>query len=90
MDVNDLERAAAGLQAGADAVIGPAEDGGYYLIALRRVETSLFTDIEWGGDDVYAVTRKRLDDLGWQVENLPVRRDIDVPEDLDYLPQLLG
>ena len=90
MHVNDLEQAATGLQAAADAVIGPAEDGGYYLIGLRRVEPCLFTDIEWGGGDVYAVTRKRLDDLGWQVEDLPVRRDIDLPEDLAYLPPLLS
>jgi len=81
----DLARAARWLAGGYDAVIAPAEDGGYALIALRRVTPRLFEGIEWGGDNVYAATRARLDALGWRWRALPTVWDVDRPRDVDRL-----
>jgi rSAM/selenodomain-associated transferase 1 len=76
--------------ASADAVIGPADDGGYVLLGLRGVVPSLFTDIDWGTDKVLATTRERLTELGWDWRELPTRPDVDRPEDLDALADLGG
>jgi hypothetical protein len=85
---SDLRGALAHLQAGGDAVIGPAADGGYYLIGLRSNNRSLFAGIPWGTQQVFALTEKVMKTLAWDVRVLPVRRDIDTPQDLAYLPEL--
>ena len=65
-----------------DAVLGPAADGGYVLLGLRRAVPELFTDMPWGGAQVAALTRQRMQRLGWRWRELPVLRDLDRPEDL--------
>lgn len=70
-----------------DAVIGPAQDGGYVLLGLRRMAPILFAGIPWGGDQVAAETMARLDRLGWRWSTLPRLHDIDRPEDLIHLPE---
>lgn len=77
----DLRRAARGL-ADRDAVIAPAEDGGYPLIALRRCSSRLFEGIAWGGEEVMAQTRDRLAGLGWRWRELRMLWDVDRPDDL--------
>ena len=64
-DIPYLARAAAALQAN-DAVVGPAEDGGYVLIGLAR-EVEAFDGIRWGTPDVMAETRAKLAaaGIGW-------------------------
>lgn len=78
-----IAQAARFLAAGRDAVLAPAEDGGYALIGLRRLSRSLFREIEWGGSDVYRRTAKALDRLGYRWQALEQVWDIDRPEDLD-------
>ena len=82
VDADYLRRALGHLDAGADIVIGPAEDGGYVLLGLRAVPDCLFIDMPWGTADVMETTRARLlaQGLGW-VELEP-RWDVDRPEDL--------
>jgi hypothetical protein len=80
-----LRAAADALAAGHDAVIGPAEDGGYVLIGLRRVQRSLFEGIRWGGPDVREHTRARLGALGWRCRELGTLWDVDRPADLERL-----
>ncbi len=75
------------LARGDDAVIGPAEDGGYALIGLWRCDPELFRDIPWGGSEVLGQTRRRLAALSWRSSELPVLWDVDRPEDLERLPQ---
>src|SRR3989442_242945 len=75
------------LARGDDAVIGPAEDGGYALIGLSRCDPELFRDIPWGGSEVLTQTRRRLAALSWRSSELPVLWDVDRPEDLERLPQ---
>ena len=74
---------------GVDAVLGPAMDGGYVLLGLRRAEPALFADLPWGGDQVAAITRLRMTELGWRWRELPTLRDLDRPEDLDWYDQSL-
>jgi len=83
-----LQQALQWLTEGADAVLGPAEDGGYVLFGLRRVDDALFSDIAWGGPGVLASTRQRLQQLGWQWRELEALWDLDRPEDLQRYQRL--
>lgn len=74
---------------GRDAALGPAEDGGYVLLGLKRAAHALFRDIPWGGDRVAEITRKRMAALGWTWVELPILWDLDRPEDLRRLAVLL-
>ena len=67
-------------------VIGPATDGGYYLIGCRAAafDSSIFADdIEWGSDRVLAATLDKIQTSGSSVAMLPQRSDIDTAEDLE-------
>lgn len=89
--LDDLREAHAALSAGHDAVLGPTEDGGYYLIGLRCHALVLFEDIAWSTQHVLETTRQRLGALSWRWHELPTRWDIDRPQDIDRLqadPQL--
>jgi rSAM/selenodomain-associated transferase 1 len=81
----DLRRALRLLRSGCDAVLAPAEDGGYALIACRRAPRPVFEHIEWGGNDVYARTVERLDGQRMRWRALRTVWDIDRPADLDRL-----
>lgn len=82
----DLRRAARWLRGGCDAVLAPAEDGGYALVAVRRVKREFFEGIDWGSRHVYADTVKRLTGYRWRALR-PVW-DVDRPEDLERLRAL--
>lgn len=69
-------------------VIGPAEDGGYVLLGLRKKEVSLFADMPWGTDQVLALTLQRLSQQGCKPALLPTLWDVDRPEDLGRLAVL--
>lgn len=71
-----------------DAVLGPALDGGYVLIGVKRVDARLFAGIPWGTGAVLRLTRSRLRELGWSWSELAPLRDIDRPEDLAAFPNL--
>jgi rSAM/selenodomain-associated transferase 2/rSAM/selenodomain-associated transferase 1 len=83
LDAAYLREAAAAL-ATHDAVIGPAEDGGYVLIGLAR-DADVFSGIRYGTPTVYAATRARAAELGLRVRELPLRFDVDTAEDLARL-----
>ncbi|HEX4943688.1 MAG TPA: TIGR04282 family arsenosugar biosynthesis glycosyltransferase [Usitatibacteraceae bacterium] len=80
LDAGDL-RAAAGSLATHDAVIQPAEDGGYVLVGLAREMSSIFEGIRWGGPDVMRDTRARLREASAIWREMPARWDVDRPED---------
>ncbi len=76
---------AAALQAlaeGFDAVLGPAEDGGYVLLGLKRAYPELFRAMPWGSSKVLAETRRRINRLGLRLCELSPKWDLDQPEDL--------
>lgn len=66
-----------------DLVLGPAMDGGYYLIGLTRPHPSLFDDIAWGRESVLQQTLAKAH--GLTIHHLPTLHDIDRPQDLDHL-----
>jgi hypothetical protein len=78
----DLETATAALQE-ADAVIQPAEDGGYVLIGMKRFHPALFEQVAWGSATVLAATRARAADRRLRLAELPTCWDLDRGEDLD-------
>ncbi len=84
----DLRRADRLLRGGCDVVLAPAEDGGYGLIACRRVSPELFRAISWGGPQVHRTTLERLARLGWRWRALRTVWDVDRPADLDRLAAL--
>ena len=65
-----------------DLVLGPAEDGGYYLIGLSHRVTQLFQNIDWGTDQVFEQTVKLAQQQQLDVHYLPFLADVDRPEDL--------
>jgi len=65
-----------------DAVLGPARDGGYYLIGLSRPVADLFAGIPWSTAETAAVTRARLAAASARTHELPMLRDVDTPDDL--------
>lgn len=66
-----------------DVVIGPSEDGGYYLLGMKSFYPDLFADIEWSTGSVFTQTVKRVENLGLSMRVLPMLNDIDTEEDLD-------
>ncbi len=72
-----------------DCVIGPAHDGGYYLLGLRRPVPGLFEGIEWSGPRVLSQTLERAASQGLRVFQLPTWNDIDQVADLRFLQQQL-
>jgi rSAM/selenodomain-associated transferase 1 len=65
-----------------DLVLGPAQDGGYYLIGLRRLIPELFVGINWSTAEVRQQTVKIADKLKLAIAYLPLLKDIDIPADL--------
>jgi rSAM/selenodomain-associated transferase 2/rSAM/selenodomain-associated transferase 1 len=65
-----------------DLVLGPARDGGYYLIGLRKLYRQLFVDMPWGTEKVLQRTMRIADELRLSVMLLETLDDVDRPEDL--------
>ncbi|MGE5160572.1 MAG: TIGR04282 family arsenosugar biosynthesis glycosyltransferase [Betaproteobacteria bacterium] len=78
----DLEAALTALHR-ADAVIQPAEDGGYVLIGMKTFHPALFEQVPWGSDAVLATTRSRAAERRLRLAELPMSWDLDRGEDLD-------
>jgi rSAM/selenodomain-associated transferase 1 len=88
LTADQLRGAAAALDEGCDAALISAEDGGYVLIALHRVDRELFRGVRWGESDVMSSTAARLAALGWRWRHLDTLWDVDRPEDLERLRAL--
>lgn len=87
MTTDYLRQALSQLAAGREVVLGPAEDGGYVLLGLRRAEPMLFSDMPWGTDRVLGLTLQRLQALELSVGKLDVLWDLDRPGDWARLQQ---
>ena len=73
-----------------DAVIGPALDGGYVLLGLKRFHPLIFENIHWSTPQVLAQTRQGLIQAGFSWQELTPLTDIDRPEDLNTIPQIMA
>ncbi len=71
-----------------EVVIGPAEDGGYYLIGMRQARPELFVGMPWSTEQVLPETLVRLKRLGTEPLLLETLSDCDRPEDLACWPDL--
>ena len=80
------------LERGADVVLGPAEDGGYYLLGLssKVLSPGLFSGVEWSTREVLRQTLDNCGALGLEVELLPPAADVDTPADLARLARRLA
>lgn len=82
-----LQQAARALQGG-KLVVGPAKDGGYYLLGLAEPMPFLFTNMDWGTDNVLPETLSRIAANGMSAPLLKPLDDCDRPEDLHLWPEL--
>jgi uncharacterized protein len=87
LNADRLVAAAAALR-DAPAVIGPAEDGGYYLLGLNTPAPWLFNDMDWGTETVFDETMRRFAAHGIAPAVLEPLADVDRPEDLTRWPEL--
>ena len=70
-----------------DVVLGPTEDGGYYLIGLRRPMSALFEGVSWSTSDTYTQTAANAALLSMRLLMLPFWYDVDTPSDLERLQE---
>jgi len=68
-----------------EVVVGPARDGGYYLIGAARLHPELFRGIPWGTGQVYRETVRRARKEGISIASLPAWDDVDLPESVAAL-----
>ncbi len=72
------------------ALLGPAEDGGYYCVAMRNWQARVFEDISWSGPEVFKQTMARFDELSMPVKLLAKTYDVDRAEDVERLKRELA
>lgn len=91
LPVSSVAQAFRWLRDGAEAVLGPSDDGGYYLIGLSAgsVRQELFSGIEWSTARVLEQTLSRFAEHGVVPELLPLGADVDRPDDLPALRRRL-
>lgn len=85
LQTRDLKKAFSGLNK-FDYVLGPAQDGGYYLLGMKSLNSKLFRNKSWGSDSVLQQTLQDL--TNEQLTLLEERNDIDTYEDLVLHPEL--
>ncbi len=89
LEAADLDAAFQALQQGKDAVVGPARDGGYYLIGLKYADWRLFDRIPWGTATVFQETVSRLQQFAMDWRRLREHGDVDTPDDYHRLPEAI-
>ena len=70
------------LATGGEVLLGPSEDGGYYVIGMSRVEPRLMRDMPWSTPAIMDTTRLRCRELGLTIRELPKWYDVDEPSDV--------
>lgn len=85
-----VDAACALLRPGSRAVLGPADDGGYYLLGLNQAHAPMFADIAWSTESVADQTIARARDIGLELVTLPVWYDVDDAAALGRLLQNLA
>jgi rSAM/selenodomain-associated transferase 1 len=68
-----------------DAVIGPTEDGGYYLVGCGAPQPNMFSGVPWSSTETFARTLDAFESEGYRTRRAPPWWDVDSPDDLDRL-----
>ena len=79
---SDIIRKALQALNNSDVVIGPANDGGYYLLGMKNLYKNLFSGIEWGSNSVLRMTLEKINALNLSYSILPELIDVDTEDDL--------
>lgn len=87
--IERLEQTQQALNNGADAVLGPTDDGGYDILALIRCPEGLLANLPWSQPTTFEATKDRLEAQGFRVVVLDMWWDVDEAEDLERLRGLL-
>lgn len=85
LPVGYLQQALALLESEDDAVLGPTEDGGYYLVGCRGPRAAMFEGVRWSEETTLDETVRAFEHAGYRVRLLPRWWDVDLPEDVDRL-----
>ncbi|WP_026952695.1 TIGR04282 family arsenosugar biosynthesis glycosyltransferase [Algoriphagus mannitolivorans] len=81
----ELVTEAAQILDGNDLVLGPAEDGGYYLLGMNSLQKEIFEQVAWSTESVLKQTLEKAERKGLKVSLLEMLNDIDTAEDLKKL-----
>lgn len=73
-----------------DAVLGPSDDGGFYLLGMRRCPPGLLERLPWSEPTTFAATGARLEERGLAVRVLEPWFDVDRPDDLERLQSAIA
>ena len=73
-----------------EVVLGPSEDGGYYLVGMKQLHPQIFSDIAWSTPQVLAQTMDKIEALGLRAGLLPPWYDVDTDSDLARLQDELA
>ncbi len=68
-----------------DAVLGKTEDGGFYLIGLRKAKREIFENVEWSSPVTFEQTAENIIKSGLDLKQIPAWYDVDEPQDLERL-----
>ena len=90
LSVDHLTEAADTLRANGGAVLGPADDGGYYLIGMTQVHAGLFEQIAWGTESVLTDTLRAAERVGVEARLVRSAYDVDTIDDLRRLERDLA
>ncbi len=70
---------------GVNTIIGPATDGGYYLLGMQAPLKNVFENILWGSGEVYAATKKIIEQQGFSLHILETLKDVDEEKDINFI-----
>ncbi len=84
-----LEQAFEFLEIETDVVLGRTEDGGFYLIGLRKLERKIFENVSWSSDKTFDEVWQNIMNSGLHLREVPSWYDVDEPDDLDKLKKEL-
>ena len=88
LTIHDFDSAIHALNGNYDAVIAPAEDGGYVMIGLNQSHSDLFLNMTWGNEHVLNSTLKRAEELSLNVYKTGLQWDVDSFDDLQHFYQM--